>query len=119
MADHATPNLPSRDFDATEEFYSALGFVRRWRDAGWMILERGSLKLEFFQHPEVDPLTSSFCCCLRMDDLDGLYSVCKDAGLPEGHKGYPRLHPPKTEAWGGRVGALIDLDGTLLRLIEN
>jgi len=27
MADHATPNLPSRDFEATSRFYGGLGFV--------------------------------------------------------------------------------------------
>jgi uncharacterized glyoxalase superfamily protein PhnB len=28
------------------------------------------------------------------------------------------LHPPKREPWGGLVGALIDPDGNLLRLIQ-
>lgn len=41
MADHATPNLPSRDFEATPLFYARLGFTEIWRDEGWMILERG------------------------------------------------------------------------------
>ena len=27
MADHATPNLPARDFAATAAFYAKLGFV--------------------------------------------------------------------------------------------
>jgi len=119
MADHATPNLPARSFDATESFYAALGFSRRWRDDGWMILERGGLTLEFFRHPDVDPLTSSFGSCLRLDDLDGFYETCRAAGLPERQEGHPRLHPPRLEPWGGRVGFLIDLDGTLLRLIQN
>jgi len=38
MPDHATPNLPSRDFETTSRFYGALGFTETWRDAGWMIL---------------------------------------------------------------------------------
>ncbi len=119
MADRATPNLPSRDFDDTERFYAALGFSRRWRDDGWMILERGGLMLEFFHHPEVDPLTSWFSACLRLDDLDAFYSSCVAAGLPERREGQPRLHPPRLEPWGGRVAALVDPDGTLLRLIQN
>ena len=44
MADHATPNLPSRDFQATSDFYGKLGFTERWRDGGWMILERGAAR---------------------------------------------------------------------------
>jgi hypothetical protein len=119
MADHSTPNLPSRDFEATEKFYAPLGFNTGWRDNGWMILTRGVLTLEFFPHPELDPRTSWFSCCLRLDDLDSFYAVCKSMGIPEAVTGYPRLHPPKLEDWGGRVGALIDVDGTLVRLIQN
>lgn len=52
--DHATPNLPSRDFDATVAFYERLGFRLRFRDTGWMILEREGLVLEFLRHPELD-----------------------------------------------------------------
>ncbi|HEX8444944.1 MAG TPA: bleomycin resistance protein [Allosphingosinicella sp.] len=119
MTDQATPNLPSRDFEATSRFYAALGFTEGWRDEGWMILERGGLMLEFFAHPELDPLTSWFSCCLRLDDLDGFYALCRTAGIPEAQTGQPRLHPPRVEAWGGRIGYLVDADGTLIRLIQN
>ena len=119
MTDHATPNLPSRDFAATSAFYSALGFQEGWRDGGWMILTRGALTLEFFPYPDLDPLQSSFGCCLRLDDLDSFYAVCRAAGLPETNVGQPRIHPPRLEPWGGRVGFMIDPDGTLLRLIQN
>jgi len=119
MSDVATPNLPSRDFEKTSQFYTALGFRESWRDKGWMILKRGDLTLEFFPYPDLDPLSSSFGSCLRLDDLDAFYATCKDAGLPETRTGQPRLHPPRVEPWGGRVGALIDLDGTLVRLIQN
>jgi catechol 2,3-dioxygenase-like lactoylglutathione lyase family enzyme len=119
MVDHATPNLPSRNFQATAHFYAALGFTESWRDPHWMILERGNLTLEFFPYPDLDPARSSFGSCLRLDDLDGFYAICKSAGLPESCIGFPRLHPPKRESWGGRVGALIDPDGSLLRLIAN
>lgn len=119
MADHATPNLPSRDFDATERFYRPLGFETGWRDAGWMILKRGSVALEFFPFPDLDPATSSFMCCLRLDDADGFMAQCVAAGIPDIRTGWPRLHPVVREPWGGRVGALIDPDGTLLRVIDN
>ena len=119
MSDRAVPNLPSRNFDITEQFYAALGFVRGWRDDGWMILKRGGLTLEFFPHPELDPLTSNFSCCLRLDDLDPFYAACLATGLPETCWGQPRLHPPKLEESGMRIGALIDPDGTLIRLIQN
>ncbi len=119
MADHATPNLPSRDFAATSRFYGALGFVEGWRDAGWMILRRGGLTLEFFPFPNLDPLQSSFGCCLRLDELDRFYSACKAAGLLELHSGIPRLNPPRVEASGMRIAYLVDLDGSLIRLVQN
>jgi catechol 2,3-dioxygenase-like lactoylglutathione lyase family enzyme len=119
MTDRASPNLPSRDFNATARFYAALGFAAGYRDAGWMILGRGPLLLEFFQHPGLDPAESWFSCCLRLDDLDGFYAQCRAAGLPETRTGAPRLHPPEPTGWGGRMGALIDPDGTLVRLIQN
>src|SRR2546428_13438211 len=37
MVDRATPNLPSRDLDATARFYARLGFVEKFHDEGWMI----------------------------------------------------------------------------------
>ena len=117
--DRATPNLPSRDFDTTSRFFTALGFTESWRDSGWMILRRGEVQLEFFSFADLDPATSSFGSCLRMDDLDAFYSVCQAAGVPERTTGWPRLRPPKLEPWGGRVGALIDPDCTLFRLIQN
>lgn len=117
MPDRATPNLPSRDFDATERFYAALGFERGWRDAGWMVLRRGPMVIEFFRYPDLDPGASSFGCCLRLDDVEAFFAVVLAAGVPETTTGWPRAHRPRPEAWGGRVGALIDRDGSLLRLI--
>jgi catechol 2,3-dioxygenase-like lactoylglutathione lyase family enzyme len=119
MTDHATPNLPARDFGATSDFYRQLGFDERYRDHGWMILEKGGLKLEFFPFPDLDPSESSFGSCLRLDDLDGFYTACRAAALPETKTGFPRIVPPRTEHWGGRVGYLVDPDGTLLRLVQN
>lgn len=119
MSSYSTPNLPSRSFEETSRFYAQLGFDERWRDEGWMILKRGDITLEFFHHPKLDPPTSWFSCCMRLDDLDAFYAVCKSAGLLETRSGFPRLHPPRTEPWGGTVGHLVDIDGTLLRLIQN
>jgi catechol 2,3-dioxygenase-like lactoylglutathione lyase family enzyme len=118
MPDIATPNLPSRDFDATSRFYGRLGFTEGWRDAGWMILKRGDLTLEFFPFPNLNPATSSFSCCFRMDDITSFFTIITSAGVPEATLGWPRAHRPKRETWGGTVGALIDPDGTLIRLVQ-
>lgn len=119
MADHATPNLPSRDFALTEAFYTSLGFRSDYRSSDWMILSRGGLTVEFFFYPDLDPATSSFGCCFRLDDLDGFCTTVLAAGVPDRRIGWPRIHPAQREAWGGRVAYLVDLDGTLVRLVEN
>lgn len=118
MTDLATPNLPSRDFGATSAFYARFGFVESWRDPHWMILRRGSITLEFFPYPDLDPATSSFGCCFRMDDVNGFFAQVIAAGIVETTIGWPRAHRPKKEPWGGTVGALIDPDGTLIRLVQ-
>lgn len=118
MADHATPNLPSRNFEATRQFYSKLGFEESYSDKHWMILERGGLTLEFFPYPDLDPASSAFSCCLRLDDVHAFFHVLAAAGIPVSTQGWPRLHHPKREPWGGLLGALIDIDGSLLRLIQ-
>ena len=119
MVDRSTPNLPSRDFSATSDFYARLGFAEEFRDDGWMILSRGSVTVEFFPFPGLGPAASSFGACLRLDDLDEFYQACVDAGLPQAARGWPRLHPPRIEASGLRIGALLDPDASLLRLIAN
>lgn len=119
MVDHATPNLPSRDLDATVGFYAALGFEVGHRDPGWLILHRGGLVLELFPDPGMDPASTASSCCLRVDDLDGLYATCVGAGIAETHLGWPRLHPPRVEDSGMRIAYLVDLDGNLLRLVQN
>ncbi|RQR74413.1 MULTISPECIES: bleomycin resistance protein [unclassified Burkholderia] len=118
MTDFASPNLPSRDFEVTSLFYAKLGFVETWRDDGWMILRRGDLLLEFFLHPGPDPATSWFSCCFRLADVGAFFDEVLAAGIPEQTTGWPRVHRPKREAWGGTVGALIDPDGSLIRLIQ-
>ena len=117
--DHATPNLPSRSFDDTAQFYAKLGFEESWRGQGWMILKRGGLALEFFPYPDLDPLESSFGSCLRLDDLAAFYAACRDAGIPEVRTGQPRLQAPHREHSGLTIGYLVDPDGSLLRLVQN
>lgn len=56
--------------------------------------------------------------CLRLADVGAFFDEVVAAGIPEQATGWPRAHRPKREAWGGIVGALIDPDGSLIRLIQ-
>lgn len=75
--------------------------------------------LEFFSYPDLDPATSSFGSCLRLDDLGDFYHQCRIASIPEKTVGWPRIQPPKREASGMRIAYLLDPDGSLLRLVQN
>ena len=52
-------------------------------------------------------------------ELERFYAACKATGLLEKTTGYPRLHPPTVERSGMRIGYMVDLDGTLVRLVQN
>ncbi len=119
MSDHATPNLPARNFAVISAFYAKLGFAEDFRDDGWMILSRGAVMLEFFPYPDLDPYQSSFSCCLRLDDLPAMMAQVRSAEVPNARVGIPRFHPPQVEDSGLTIAYLIDPDGTLLRLIQN
>lgn len=119
MTDRAVPTLPSRDLGATAAFYARLGFIEQFRDASWLIMSRGDLTLEFFPHRDLDPSTSDHQANLRVDDLDALHEEFVRAGILLSVTGIPRLTPIEPQAWDARAAFLIDLDGTMLRLIEN
>lgn len=117
--DRAVPNLPSRDFPATSRFYGRMGFREMFRDDGWLILERGTVELEFFPYPDLEPLSSSFRCSIRVADLDDLWAAATGADIPIAQTGFPRLHAPRLENSGLRIAYLVDLDGTQLALIDD
>lgn len=119
MADRITANLPARDLAATSAFYAALGFAEAFRDESWMILHRGPLVLEFFPHPELDPKASWFSACIRIDDPDALLAEWRGAGLPADRTSIPRLTGFFRQGRAPRMFALVDPDGSLLRVIDN
>jgi catechol 2,3-dioxygenase-like lactoylglutathione lyase family enzyme len=118
MPDRVTPTLPSRDLAATSAFYARLGFRERFRDGGWLIVERGALQLEFFPHPELDPWANYAGCCLRVDDARALHESFSAAGLPTDPGSIPRLTAPAARPWGFIEFGLVDADGNLLRGLE-
>jgi hypothetical protein len=119
MPDRITANLPARDLTATQAFYARLGFVTAFRDDGWMILDRGEMTLEFFPHPELDPATSWFSACIRVDDPDALHAEWGGLDLPTDPTSIPRITGFFKPGDAPRMFALIDPNGSLLRVIDN
>lgn len=102
MADFATPDLPSADFDRTEAFYQPLGFETTYRADDWMILNRGELMTEFFRAP-IDPNESWLGTCFRVDDFDDLHAQFLATGLSQNPQNIPRVGAIVTELSGIRI----------------
>jgi len=96
-----------RDFENTFRFYERLGFQETRRDAHWMILKRGGIVVEFFPHADLDPASSWFSCCFRLDDVEEFYSIVLAAGVPERNDGWRSGAQTQTRRMG-RHGRSID-----------
>ena len=111
MSDRVTPTLPSRDLAATSVFYICFGFHEVFRDAGWLIVARGALQLEFFPHPDLDPWSNYGGCCLRVDDARAIHDAFATAGLSTDPRAVPRLTPPGHQLSGFLQFALVYAGG--------
>ena len=109
------PILPARNFDETSDFYQKIGFQEtgRW-DEGYMIMVRDTVELHFFPHPDLDPATSHHMAYIRTEKVDALSKELLSLGLPDA--GIPRVTPAEDKPWEMREMAVIDPNGTLLRI---
>ena len=114
--DIAIPQLPAREMDRTLAFYRRLGFATEVvSPAGdYAIAERGSLEIHLFLHSALVPAESAFGCYLRVSDVDTLHAEFAKAGLPAA--GIPRLTAVEDKPWGMREFALVDENGSLIRV---
>jgi catechol 2,3-dioxygenase-like lactoylglutathione lyase family enzyme len=119
VEEFAAPILPARDLAATLAFYERLGFEAlgaRWEAYRYLIVRRGSIELHFWEHPEVDPLTTDFSCYLFVRDADALHAEWDRVGVPSDRTTGSRLMPPVDTDYGLREFALVDPNGNLLRI---
>ena len=110
------PILPSRDFDATIDFYDALGFQLRGRydESGYLILSRDQVEIHFFRFVDHIPAQSDHGAYLRVTDANALSNEFAQLGLPAA--GAPRFVLAENKPWGMCELAIIDPDGNLLRM---
>ena len=115
-SDRAIPILPSRSIEATVEFYRRLGFEGGPHEfnASYAILRRGQIELHFFEHEALVPAESFAGCYLRVGDVEALYRAFAAASLPA--RGIPRMDALEDKPWGLREFAIVDPDGSLLRI---
>ncbi|MEO8200282.1 MAG: VOC family protein [Gemmatimonadota bacterium] len=116
----AIPILPARDLGKTRAFYERLGFLATgwWPEAfgGYAILARGDLTMHFFGYADLSPRESYAQCYWRVRDVEALHAECSRMGLPG--DGIPRLDAIEDKPWGMREFAIVDPNGTLIRVGE-
>ncbi len=113
--DYISANLPAINLDQTRTFYELLGFKCNYQSESWMIMQRGSLHLEFFLHAQLDPKTSWHSACVRVQALEKLYETWK----PMDWSQHPQASMTEIE-YGSEIDLfnLIDVNGSLLRCIR-
>ena len=100
------PIFAVRDVEAAMTFYEQLGFaVRRYPGTEYGFAERGSIEIHLGLAREGQHGTSS--AYLFVDDADQLAAEWESSGAD--------VHPPEDTEWGKHEGALVDLDGNVIR----
>lgn len=110
------PILPSKSIDDTVAFYRQLGFEggAHPHDTKYAMLRRGSIELHFFAHKELVPAESYAGCYVRVTDVESIFQQFSEAALPKA--GIPRMEKLENKPWGLREFAVVDLNGSLIRI---
>ncbi len=96
----------------TITFYeSQLGFTKRYQEAGFAILYRDAVEINFTQHDD-RYLPEHTACRINVTDVDSLYGEFKPMGV---------VHPNgdlRTTWWGTKEFGIIDLNGNGITFYE-
>ncbi|OTG83724.1 hypothetical protein [Acinetobacter sp. ANC 4648] len=116
MQDYISANLPAIDFDQTLQFYAFLGFQCSYQSQQWMIIQRGTLQLEFFHHPQLNSKDSWFSACIRTQNLQSLFEQWQALDWTQ----YPHAEITEIEHLDDiDLFCMIDPNGSLLRCIQS
>ncbi|MFD5394095.1 bleomycin resistance protein [Streptomyces sp. NPDC127097] len=123
MSEKTIPMLPCRTLQPVLDFYTVLGFEVTFQQKSpnpYAVVARGGIQLHFFGMKRYDPAESYSTCCIRTDDIDGLYEDFR-TGLKAAYgripaRGLPRIGPLKDTSHGVRQFLMTDPGGNCLRI---
>lgn len=105
-----SPKLPMRNKAATRHYYiNQLGFQEIGDFEGYLMVQRDTIEIHFFEFKELDPKENYGQVYIRTNDIDGLYKSMLE------HK--TKIHPNgklQTKTWGQKEFSLLDPDNNLL-----
>ncbi|HAJ48493.1 MAG TPA: glyoxalase/bleomycin resistance/extradiol dioxygenase family protein [Alphaproteobacteria bacterium] len=103
-----------RDLHKTRAFYEALGFICAAEGEPpdtYLVMIRGTIQMQFFEHPGVHPHTNYAGCIIYVPDLKALYEeFAKVAAVA--------LLPVEPKPWGTTEFAFHDPAGNLIRVAQ-
>jgi hypothetical protein len=100
------PIFAVRDLSEAMDHYQRLGFaVPAYAGGGYGFATRDGIEIHLGVVPEGDRRINS--AYLFVDDADELAEAWRSAGI--------EVHSPEDTAWGQHEGAVVDLDGNVIR----
>jgi hypothetical protein len=100
------PIFAVHDLGAAMAHYQRLGFATRaYEGGGYGFATRDDIEIHLGLVPDDDPRTSS--AYLWVDDADEVAAAWRSAGV--------EVHSPEDTEWGQHEGAVVDLDGNVIR----
>ncbi len=106
VLERIAPIFAVRDLNEALAYYARLGFdVRAYAGGGYGYAVRDGIEIHLGVVPEASHRTGS--AYLFVAAADDLASEWRAAGA--------EVHGPEDTAWGRREGALVDLDGNVIR----
>jgi catechol 2,3-dioxygenase-like lactoylglutathione lyase family enzyme len=111
----ARPFLPAKDFEASRDFYEALGFIKLL-DSDVAIFGIGSTSFILARY-FVQAWAENCMMQLMVDDLDAWWEHIRSLDLSATF-GVPDPKPPAVQPWGLRVAYIVDPSGVLWHVAE-
>lgn len=103
------PKLPMRDKAVTKDFYLnklGFGFFGRADYDGYLMVQRDSIQIHFFEFRELDPAINYGQVYIRTDDIEQWYELAGSKNLI-----YSKLDH---KLWGQMEFSILDPDNNLL-----
>jgi hypothetical protein len=104
----AAPIFPIKNLDASLARYQRLGFdTRKYEGGGYGYVTRDGIEIHLGFAPDIGAASAKHSAYLWVDDADALAQEWQAVGA--------EVHAPEDTEWGQHEGALVDLDGNVLR----
>ena len=108
--------VPAMNFQASLEFYTALGWTSNWQDDSLAELELANSRF-YLQNYYNKDWANNFMMHITVDDARAWWQHASQV-ISDGNWKYARLREPKEESYGALVTYVWDPSGVLLHFAQ-